>query len=105
MKFGTIVVTDNTKLPPIITVFLDAEEEELYKLIESDDYVPGPSLLTPELREEYVKMARAKLEEDHTKISMWLRKADFELLNDKAIGENTSLESLIGSILHKAVSI
>jgi predicted DNA binding CopG/RHH family protein len=99
-----MIMIDNTKLPPIITVFLDEEEEELYNIIESDDYDPGPSLLTPELRKEYMKMARAKLDEDHTKISMWLLKADFEILSQKAARENASLETWIGSVLHKAAS-
>lgn len=50
-----------TNLPPVITEFLDAEEEELYKAIESgnNDFV---SILTPELKAEHQQTARNTLD-------------------------------------------
>jgi predicted DNA binding CopG/RHH family protein len=82
----------NKKIPTI-GKFLDDEEEELYKLIESDDYVLGPNLLTLE-----------RLKEVHTKISLRLPKSDLARLKAKAMREGMPYQTLIGSILHKAVS-
>lgn len=89
---------------PTIGKFLDKEEEELYNLIESDDYVPGPSLLTPERLIEFQKAARATINEERTKISLRLPKSDLARLKAKAMREGMPYQTLIGSILHKAVS-
>ena len=55
-------MTGRTDLPPVITEFLDAEEEELYKAIESDDYEFGESFLTPERKAELQQAARNTLD-------------------------------------------
>ena len=55
-------MTGRTDLPPVITEFLDAEEEELYKAIESDDYEFGESYLTPERKAELQQAARNTLD-------------------------------------------
>ena len=51
-----------TDLPPVITEFLDAEEEALYKAIESDDYEFGKSILTPERKAELQQAAHNTLD-------------------------------------------
>jgi hypothetical protein len=55
-------MTGKTDLPPVITEFLDAEEEELYKAIESDEYEFGRSILTPERKTELQQAARMALD-------------------------------------------
>jgi predicted DNA binding CopG/RHH family protein len=89
---------------PTIGKFLDKEEEELFNLIESDDYVPGSSLLTPERLLEFQKAARATINEERTKISLRLANSDLVRLKAKAMREGMPYQTLIGSILHKAVS-
>jgi predicted DNA binding CopG/RHH family protein len=89
---------------PIIGKFLDDEEAELYNLIESEDYVPGPNLLTPKRLKELQSAARATINEERTKISLRLPKTDLARLKAKAMREGMPYQTLIGSILHKAVS-
>ena len=93
-----------TKKIPIVGTFIDAEEEELYNIIESDDYVPGPSLLTSARLLEWQNAARATINEERTKISLRLANSDLARLKAKAIREGMPYQTLIGSILHKAVS-
>ena len=89
---------------PTVGKFIDAEEEELYNIIESDDYVPGPNLLTPKRLKEFQLMARATLNEERTQISVRLSNTDLARLKAKAMREGMPYQTLIGSILHKAVS-
>ena len=63
-------MTGRTDLPPVITEFLDAEEEELYKAIESDDYEFGESLLTPERMAELQQATRNTLDAMRIQISL-----------------------------------
>jgi CopG antitoxin of type II toxin-antitoxin system len=91
------------KATPKIGAFLDDEEKAIYEAIESDDYVPV-SLLTPELRAEYQMIARATMNEGRVKISLRLPESDLERLKAKAMREGMPYQTLIGSILHKAVS-
>jgi hypothetical protein len=49
-------------LPPVITHFLDAEEEELYNAIEYGDDKHWKSILTPEWKAELQLAARNTLE-------------------------------------------
>jgi hypothetical protein len=65
-------MTARTNLPPVITKFLDAEEEELYKAIESDDYNFGESYLTPERKAELQQAARNTLGDERIQISLQL---------------------------------
>jgi predicted DNA binding CopG/RHH family protein len=88
---------------PKIGVFLDEEEKALYQTIESADYVPR-SILTPKKRSEYRAIAKANMTEGRVKISLRLPESDLERLKAKALREGLPYQSLIGSILHKAVS-
>jgi predicted DNA binding CopG/RHH family protein len=88
---------------PKIGVFLDDEEKAIYEAIESADYVPR-SILTPKMRAEYRAIARANMNEGRVKISLRLPESDLERLKAKALREGLPYQSLIGSILHKAIS-
>lgn len=89
-------------VPPEFT-FLDDEEREIYEAIESDDHVFA-NLLTPEKKLEVQAMARAKMNEGRVKISLRLLESDLASLKAKAMREGMPYQTLIGSILHKAVS-
>jgi predicted DNA binding CopG/RHH family protein len=89
---------------PTIGKFLDEEEKKLYALIEGDDYKPGKNHLTPERLNEFQAAARATINEERTKISLRLPKTDLQRLKAKALREGMPYQTLINSILHKAVS-
>lgn len=92
------------KKTPSIGKFIDDEEKALYELIESDGYKPGPSLLTPARKKELQNAARATISEERTKISLRLPNTDLQRLKAKALREGMPYQTLINSILHKAVS-
>ena len=93
----------SAKAAPKIGAFIDAEEKAIYEAIERDDYVPV-SVLSPEKRAEYKAIARATMNEGRVKISLRLPESDLERLKAKAMREGMPYQTLIGSILHKAVS-
>ena len=90
------------KPEPKVTRFVDAEEEELFNLTERDDYDPV-SLLTPELAEHYRKIAANTLNRSRVKISLRVREVDLNRLKARAVREGIPYQTLINSILHKAV--
>ena len=92
----------NKKYPTLAEI--NQEEKELIELIESDDYVPPKSELTPERLKMLQAAARATINEERTKISIRLAKSDLERLKVRAMREGMPYQTLIGSILHKAVS-
>ena len=93
-----------SKKAPTIGKFVDDEEKALYELIESDGYEPGPNLLTPPRMRELQEAARATINEQRTKISLRLPNTDLQRLKAKALSEGMPYQTLINSILHKAVS-
>ena len=92
----------NKKYPTLAEI--DEEERELVELIERDDYVPPKNELTPERLKMLQAAARATINEERTKISIRLAKSDLERLKVRAMREGMPYQTLIGSILHKAVS-
>ena len=92
----------NKKYPTLAEI--NEDEKELIELIESDDYVPPKSELTPERLKMLQAVARATINEERTKISIRLAKSDLERLKVRAMREGMPYQTLIGSILHKAVS-
>jgi predicted DNA binding CopG/RHH family protein len=90
---------------PTIGKFLDAEEEELYNLIESDDYVvPAPSI-TPERISELQQAARNTLNGgERVQITLRVSKYNLTKLKARAFREGMPYQTLINSILHKAVN-
>ncbi len=96
-------MTGRTDLPPVITEFFDAEEEELYKAIESDDHEFGVSILTPERKAELQQAARNTLNDERVPISLRISKHNLSKLKARALREGMPYQTLINSILHKAV--
>ena len=92
------------KNEPRLVKFVDAEEKELYELIESDAYRPGENRLTPAANKKLQRMAQATINEQRTRISLRLPNTDLQRLKAKALREGMPYQTLINSILHKAVS-
>lgn len=89
---------------PTIGRFLDAEEEELYQAIESDNYEFGKSILTPERKAELQQAARNTLNDERVPISLRISKHNLSKLKARALREGMPYQTLINSILHKAVN-
>ena len=89
--------------PPKIADFLDEEEKALVKAIEAPGYAPR-SELTPAGKKAYAAAARAAMNEARVKISLRIPESDLLRLKAKAMREGMPYQTLIGSILHKAVS-
>jgi predicted DNA binding CopG/RHH family protein len=89
---------------PKIGRFLDEDEKLLVKAIERDSYEPGENFLTPDRLKVLQSAARATINEARTKISLRLPNSDLERLKAKAMREGMPYQTLINSILHKAVS-
>jgi predicted DNA binding CopG/RHH family protein len=89
--------------PPKIAGFLDEEEMALVKAIEAPGYAPR-SKLTPAGKKAYAAAARAAMNETRVKISLRIPESDLLRLKAKAMREGMPYQTLIGSILHKAVS-
>ena len=88
---------------PTVTHFLDAEEEELYRMVESGEY-NGVSILTPELAKFYQESAHYTLNQPRVKISLRVKEGDLMALKVRAAREGIPYQTLINSILHQAVS-
>ena len=93
-----------SKKAPAIGKFVDDEEKALHALIESDDYKSGRNHLTPTRLKELQSAARATFNEQRTKISLRLPNTDLQRLKAKALREGMPYQTLINSILHKAIS-
>ena len=89
---------------PTIGKFLDAEEEELFRAIESDDYKFSESFLTPERKAELQQAARNTLDDERIQISLRVSKRNLSKLKARALREGMPYQTLINSILHKAVN-
>ena len=98
-------MTEKTDLPPIITEFLDAEEEELYNTIEYGDDSQWVSILTPERKAELQQAARNTLNGgERVQITLRVSKYNLTKLKARAFREGMPYQTLINSILHKAVN-
>jgi predicted DNA binding CopG/RHH family protein len=90
---------------PTVGNFLDEEERELYEAIESDDYVVPPSSLTPERKAELQQAARNTLNGgERVQITLRVSKYNLLKLKARAMREGMPYQTLINSILHKAVN-
>ncbi len=88
---------------PKIGSYTDAEEKELIEALEADDAV-FVSVLTPKRRKEIQAIARATMNPVRDKITLRISRHDLMRLKSKALQEGMPYQTLIGSILHKAVS-
>ncbi len=89
---------------PKIGAYIDDEERALVADIEGGAELKGKSLLTPERKRELQEIARATINAERTKITIRLSKADLAKLKAQAMREGMPYQTLISSILHKAVS-
>ena len=92
------------KKAPSIGAFLDEEEKEIVEAVERDDYRVDRSFLTPARLKTLRAAARATINEERAKISLRLPKSDLARLKAKALREGMPYQTLINSILHKAVA-
>jgi len=88
---------------PTIGEYIDDEERELIEALEADD-AQFISHLTPERKIELQKMARATINPERTKITLRISKPDLAKIKTRAMQEGMPYQTLINSILHKAVS-
>lgn len=88
---------------PHVTAPVDEEERELIEALEADHYVSGPSGLTPEWLDRLRAMARATMAGPNTKVWARLPAADLARLKARALREGVPYQTLIRSILHRAV--
>lgn len=92
-----------TKPVPKVKAIYDDEERALLEAIESKTYKPK-NLLSAGKRSGYEAAARAAMNDGRIKISLRLSETDLARLKAKALREGMPYQTLIGSILHKAVA-
>jgi predicted DNA binding CopG/RHH family protein len=88
---------------PEIGAYLDEEEKQIIEAVEADDAV-FVSHLTPKRKKEIEAIARAAMNPVREKITLRIASQDLMRLKAKAMSEGMPYQTLIGSILHKAVS-
>lgn len=89
---------------PKIGQFIDTEEKLLVQAIENDAYKIGRSSLNADRLGEIKTAARATINEERVKVSLRVPKSDLQRLKAKALRDGLPYQTLINSILHKAVS-
>jgi len=92
---------------PTIGEYIDDEERELIEAIESNAHKSSKSFLTPERKKELQEMAKNTMNhvrKNKKQISIRLPDEDLKLLKIKAKKEGMPYQTLINSILHKAVN-
>lgn len=92
----------NTK--PKITKYIDDDEKDLVTAIEKEDYQIKESFLSSTRLKELQAVARATINEERSPISLRIPKTDLSRLKARALREGVPYQTLINSILHKAVS-
>jgi predicted DNA binding CopG/RHH family protein len=88
---------------PTIGHYIDDEERELIESIENnfDSFV---SIMTPETRKMHQEYAAATIEDERTKVTLRISKYNLTKLKARAMREGMPYQTLINSILHKAVN-
>jgi predicted DNA binding CopG/RHH family protein len=89
---------------PHVGKYLDRDEEELVRAIESDAYEFGESALTPERKRELQTAARNTLNDERVQITLRISKHNLAKIKARALREGMPYQTMINSILHKAVS-
>ena len=88
---------------PKIGAYIDADEKSLIEAMEAESAV-FVSRLTPKRKKEIEAMAQAAMNPVREKITLRISRNDLMRLKAKAMSEGMPYQTLIGSILHKAVS-
>ncbi len=83
--------------------YIDDEERELIEAIENSDISQWESFLTPERKAELQQMARNTFASRSKKITMRINEGNLLRLKAMALREGIPYQTLINSILHKAV--
>ena len=91
------------KTKPKIGAFTDPEERSLIESLEAPDAV-FKSHLTPARKKQIEVMARATMNGEREKITLRISRNDLTRIKSKALQEGLPYQTLINSILHKAVS-
>lgn len=89
---------------PTIGKYLNREEEELFRAIESDNYQFGNSALTPERKAELQHAARKTLNDERVQITLRISKHNLSKIKARALREGMPYQTLINSILHKSMN-
>ena len=88
---------------PTIKPYGDDEERDLIEALESDTAI-FKSVMTPASRKAIVKAAHAAMNAEREKITLRISRRDLSRLKSRALQEGMPYQTLINSILHKAVS-
>jgi predicted DNA binding CopG/RHH family protein len=91
------------KTEPKIGNYIDDEERELVEALEASD-AKFKSHLTPARKRQLQAMTRATMNGEREKITPRISRSDLSRLKSKAMQEGMPYQTLINSILHKAVS-
>ena len=91
------------KNEPYVENALDEEERDLMKALEAPDHDTGKSL-TPEFKAQMQAAARYTLNEGSEKISIRIGHTDLARVKARALREGISYQTLIKSLIHRAVS-
>lgn len=88
---------------PKIGAYIDADEKNFMEAMEADG-AAFASRLTSKRKKEIEAMAQGALNPVREKITLRISRNDLMRLKAKAMSESMPYQTLIGSILHKAVS-
>ncbi len=91
------------KAKPNIESSTDNEERSLIECLEASDAV-FKSHLTTARKKQIEAMARATMNDEREKITLRISRSDLSRIKSKAMQEGMPYQTLINSILHKAVS-
>jgi predicted DNA binding CopG/RHH family protein len=89
---------------PYVNVYLDDEERELIKAIEADDYKVGESFLTQDFLSSLQQAAKNTVREASTEVSIRFAQTDLARVKALAFREGIPYQTLIKSIVHKAIN-
>jgi predicted DNA binding CopG/RHH family protein len=88
---------------PTIKPYTDDEERALIEAMEADG-AAFTSVLTPQRKQQVMDAARATMNGEREKITLRIPRTDLSRLKSRALQEGMPYQTLINSILHKAVS-
>jgi predicted DNA binding CopG/RHH family protein len=88
---------------PTIKPYSDDEERALIETLESGT-ARFKSVMTPASRKAVIKAAHVAMNTEREKITLRISRRDLSRLKSRALQEGMPYQTLINSILHKAVS-
>ncbi len=88
---------------PTIGKYLDEDEEKFIKDFESGK-LEFRSVLTPERKKEIEDMVSNTLNDEREKISLRISRTNLDRIKSRALQEGIPYQTLINSIIHKALT-